>query len=139
MIGYVLLMETYPQVPPWQDPPLTQVTCGSCTPRWAKAEAAGGITGHPFLTVTLLLAAVSKNAWLAPWWGQQAPRSHPQIKQDKKRVKGLGGGLTLTLLAELAVEASGAEALAADRVAGGSLLTLTDSLATRSVEARGAG
>lgn len=45
----------------------------------------------------------------------------------------------LTLLAELAVEASRAEALAADRVAGGSLLTLTDSLATRSVEARRAG
>lgn len=49
------------------------------------------------------------------------------------------GALTLTPLTELAMEPSRAEALAADRVAGGSLLTLTDSLATRSIEARGAG
>lgn len=61
------------------------------------------------VAVTLLLAAISKGAWLAP------------------------------PLTELAMEPSRAEALAADRVAGGSLLTLTDSLATRSIEARGAG
>lgn len=47
-------------------PSAIQVTHGSCTPRWAKAEATGGITGHPFLAVTLLLAAISKKAWLAP-------------------------------------------------------------------------
>lgn len=124
---------------PGQDPPLTQVTRGSCAPWWAKAEAADGITGHIFAAVTLLLAAVSKKAWLAPWWGQWDQHSLPQIKQDKERVKGLGGGLTLTPLTELAMEASRAEAMAADRVAWSSLLTLTDSLATRSIEARGAG
>lgn len=53
---------------PGKGPPLTQVTCGSCVPRGAKAEAADGITGHTFVTVTLLLAALSKIAWLAPWW-----------------------------------------------------------------------
>lgn len=45
---------------------------------------------------------------------------------------GLG---TLTLLTELAMEASRAEALATDRVTGGALLTLTNFLATRSIEA----
>lgn len=48
-------------------------------------------------------------------------------------------GAALTSLTELAMEAGRAEALATDRVAGGSLLTLTDSLATRSIEASGAG
>lgn len=43
----------------------------------------------------------------------------------------------LTLLAELAVEASRAETLAADRVAGGSVLTFTHTLAASPVEARG--
>lgn len=58
-----------------------------------------------------------------------------------KTGKGIGvwwGPGTLTLLTELAMEASRAEALATDRVTGGSLLTLTNSLATRSMEAGGA-
>lgn len=46
--------------------PLTQVTCVSCTPWWAKAEAADRITRHTLVTVTMLLAAISKKAWLAP-------------------------------------------------------------------------
>lgn len=43
-------------------PSAIQVTCGSCPPRWAKAEAADGITGHTRVAVTLLQAAISKRA-----------------------------------------------------------------------------
>lgn len=59
-----------------------------------------------------------------------------------KTGKGTGVGWgpeTLTILTELAMEASRAEALATDRVTGGPLLTLTNFLATRSMEAGGAG
>lgn len=43
-------------------PSTIQVTCGSCPPRRAKAEAADGITGHTRVAVTLLQAAISKRA-----------------------------------------------------------------------------
>lgn len=46
---------------------------------------------------------------------------------------------TLTPLAELAMEASRAEALAADRVAGGAMLTLARLLAASPMEAGGTG
>jgi hypothetical protein len=49
------------------------------------------------------------------------------------------GPRRLTPFTELAMKASRAEALAADRVTGGSLLTLTDTLAASSMEARGTG
>lgn len=71
--------------------------------------AGDGVTGHPKLAVTLLAAALSERARLTP------------------------------PLAELAMEASRAEALAADRVAGGAMLTLARLLAASPMEAGGTG
>lgn len=52
---------------------------------------------------------------------------------------GSTGRGALTHLAELALEASGTETLAADGVAGGSMLTLARPLAASPIEARGTG
>lgn len=129
--------------PPW-DARLTELTSGPRTSRGAEAVASDGVTGHPTLAVTPLMAAVSEGAGLTAWWGQWAQRpllSHTQAGQGQGRGVGwehVGCG-ALTPLAELAVEASGAETLAADGVAGGSVLTLTHPLAASPVEARGTG
>lgn len=53
--------------------------------------------------------------------------------------QGEGWDGALTLFAELATEARGAETLAADRVAVGSMSTPTHPLAASPVEARGTG
>lgn len=63
----------------------------------------------------------------------------PKLTRTGKDTGLRRGSETLTPLTELAMEASRAEALATDGVTGGSLLTLTNSLATRSMEAGGAG
>lgn len=63
----------------------------------------------------------------------------PKLTKTGKGTRVGRGPGTLTPLAKLAMEASRAEALATDRVTGSALLTLTNSLATRSMEAGGAG
>jgi hypothetical protein len=63
----------------------------------------------------------------------------PKLTKTGKSTGVVRGRQTLTPLAELAMEASRAEAPATDRVTGSALLTLANSLATRSMEAGRAG
>lgn len=87
------------------------------------------------------------HCWLQP--SPNEPGSHPgggtglSILCPEPRAGGARwecvGARTLTLLAELAVEAGRAEALAADGVAGGTVLTLASLLAASPMEAGGTG
>lgn len=90
-------------------PAAVKVTGGPCAPRGAEAEASDRVTGCRSLAVTLLAAALSIRAQLAP------------------------------LLTELALEAGRAETLATDGVAGGSVLAHAHTPAAGPVEAGRAG
>lgn len=129
-------------VSPLRGARLTELTSGPRASRGAKAVASDGVTGRPALAVTPPTAGLSEGAGLTPWWAQRAQRPLPSHTQAGPG-RGVGwehaGCGALTPLAELAVEASGAETLAADGVTGGPPLTLTQPLAAGPVEPGGTG